>query len=117
MHAISITSDVEISPEKKLTELKSLSTDSGKSTLCLSASQSILRRGTKRGIKKVQQMKYSFLEKIYNITGMDVISELAAITINELIVIGGNINKESNPLTASNRSHGNPSVHATFLSL
>lgn len=62
-------------------------------------------------------MKYSFLERMYSITGMDVISELAAIMINELTVIGGNIYKENNPLIASNKSHGSPSVHAIFLSL
>jgi hypothetical protein len=62
-------------------------------------------------------MKYSFLERIYNSTGMDVINELVAIMIKELTVIGGNINKESNPLTASNRSQGSPSVQEIFLSL
>jgi len=62
-------------------------------------------------------MKYSFLELMYNSTGIDVIKELAAIMIKELIVIGGNMKNASNPLTASNKSHGSPKVNAILLSL
>jgi hypothetical protein len=66
---------------------------------------------------KISANEVLFLERIYSSAGMAVINELVAIMIKELTVIGGNMNKERKPLTPSNRSHGNPSVHAIFLSL